>query len=225
MTARCTMCKAVAISAALAAISTRALAADLPVKAVAPVGYDWTGLYAGVAFGGLAGTITGPGVAGFNFHPTLWGFGVNGGYRYQLPDHIVLGLDVSAPVWSSQSTFTAPVGTLSFHPRYAVMPEAQVGYAIGRFLPFAGFGVGFTDTRVGATPTGGKTAWASGDSPLLLVTFGVDYLLTDHVIIGVRYDHVDVEQGNWNFATASPPVVTQAGGHSDGVTATLQYRF
>ena len=39
-------------------------------------------------------------------------------------------------------------------------------------------------------------------------------------VIGVRYDYVDVEQGNWNFATVLPPVVTQGGGLSDGVTAT-----
>jgi outer membrane immunogenic protein len=223
--------KLLAATAALATLTgTPLFAADMALKAPppppAPV-FSWTGLYAGVGSGFQVGTITGPAVAGFNmnFQPTLWGAGVSLGYRYELANSLVLGLDASAPLWSSKTTFTAPVGTLSFHPRYAIMPEAQIGYALGKFLPFVGFGVGFTNTRVGATPAGGETAWASGDSPLILATCGIDYAIVEHVVVGLRYDHIEVQEGNWNFTGATPPFGPKAGGYSDGLTATLQYQF
>ncbi len=54
---------------------------------------------------------------------------------------------------------------------------------------------------------------------VFLATFGVDHAITDHVIVGVRYDHIQVEERNWIFASAVPPVIGQAGGNSDGVTA------
>jgi opacity protein-like surface antigen len=218
----------ITLAAVFNVFSAAALAADLPVKTPPPpASYSWTGLYAGVGFGFQVGTITGPAVAGFdlNLQPTLWGAGVSLGYRYELPNRFVLVLDASAPVWSSKTTFTAPVGTLSFHPRYAIMPEAQIGYAMGKFLPFVGFGVGYTNTRVGATPTGGKTAWASGDSPLILATCGIDYSIVEYVVLGLRYDHIEVQEGNWNFTGATPPFGPKAGGYSDGLTATLQYQF
>jgi hypothetical protein len=58
-----------------------------------------------------------------------------------------------------------------------------------------------------------------------MITLGVNYAVTDHVSAGLRYDHIEMDQRNYTFATAGGPVITQVGGSSDGITALLHYKF
>jgi len=45
------------------------------------------------------------------------------------------------------------------------------------------------------------------------------------LIVGLRYDHFEVQENNWVFSNTLPPVTAQAGGNSNGLTGTLQYNF
>ena len=84
--------------AVLALSSTTALAADMPLKAVAPVViYDWTGFYLGIAGGGSLGGSNHVDPAGVNL--TADGFNVKGGliggtlgYNWQM-SNLVLGFE------------------------------------------------------------------------------------------------------------------------------------
>lgn len=218
---------------ALGLVSGSALAADLPVKEALPSllspqsAYNWTGWYGGGGIGYQAGTATGSGVAGFNVAPHLWFFGLNGGYRLQLPDNLVLALDLSAPIWVSGNSFAPPgLGTATLQPNFILASEFQLGYAIGRWLPFVGLGVGFADIKATLTPIAGGTALTDTQlDPLYMITFGVNYAWTDHVVVGLRYDHIELDQHNYTFATPGAPTVAQAGGNSDGISAMLQYKF
>jgi outer membrane immunogenic protein len=216
--------KVAILLAALGAASGSALAADLPAKVSAPAPlYNWTGWYAGVSAGYQAGTVTGSGVAGLNLQPRLWMVGLNGGYRIQVSGNIVLGLDINLPVWaSSNSSNPATFGSLSMQPTFILAPEAQLGYAIGRWLPFVGLGVGVTEIKGSITPLGKGTSSDTVLDPLFIFTFGLDYAWSDHVIVGLRYDHIELDTTNWTFAGIPPQ---QAGGFSDGATAVLQYKF
>ena len=216
------------IVATLSFASGNALAADLPAKAapLIPAGYNWTGFYAGVGAGYQTGQATGTAVTGVNIEPNLWYVGITAGYRYQLPDNIVFGFDISAPIWASTNTFAPGGGTTArLDPYFAVAPEFQLGYAIGRWLPFVGLGVGFTDIKATITPVGAPAVSDTELSPAILVTFGLFYAVTDNVIAGLRYDHIDLAQHNYTFGTAGAPTIMQAGGNTDGVTAVLEYKF
>ena len=103
------MRKLLAATAALATLTgTPLFAADMALKAPPPASgarlwldglICWRRLW-------LSGghRCIGPPVAGFNmnFQPTLWGAGVGLGYRYELANSLVLGLDASAPLWASK---------------------------------------------------------------------------------------------------------------------------
>jgi outer membrane immunogenic protein len=215
--------------AVLGLASGSAWAADLSVKAVpaavSPT-FDWTGWYAGIGGGYQAGTATGSGVTGVNIQPHLWFVGLEGGYRIQLPYNLVLGVDVGVPVWATTNTFVpAGVGTAVMKPRFIMAPEVQLGYAVGRLLPFVGLGVGFADIKGTITPLGGATFSDTELIPEYMITFGLDYAWTDHVIVGLRYDHIELDEHNWTFATAPIPTIAQVGGNSDGISGFVQYKF
>jgi outer membrane immunogenic protein len=222
--------KVALVGVALVVTSASAFAADLSVKA--PPSYqqtvfNWTGFYLGLGGGFQAVTATGTGVSGANAQATLWYVSVDGGYRYQLPDNLVLGLDVFAPVWVSKGSSSPPGvgGTDSVKVNFAVVPEAQIGYAIGNFLPYVGLGVGVADVKVSLNPAAGFTGTDTSPDVLLAVTFGVDYALTNNWIVGLRYDHIQAEMTNYTFPAVPVPHVTQVGANMDGLSAVLRYKF
>jgi opacity protein-like surface antigen len=212
-----------------------ALAADLPMKAAsAPMvpTFDWTGYYLAAGVGFQAGTVTGPGTTGFNVTTSVVDVDVAAGYRKQLSNGLVLGLDITAPVWVAKSTFTAP-GFGGFAPissgrvNFMLLPEAQLGYAIDRWLPYIGLGVGFADVKASTTTAPGVTLSDTELSPVVIISAGLDYALTNNWIIGVRYDHLEGAQQNYIFhpAGALVPTVVQVGAVTDGVSGVLKYKF
>jgi opacity protein-like surface antigen len=220
------------VLATLAFGSVSAVAADLakapPYQpAYQQTIFSWTGFYVGAGGGFQAVTATGTGVSGANATATLWYATVDGGYRYQLPDNLVLGLDVFAPVWVSKGSSSPPGvgGVDSAKVLFAVVPEAQIGYAFGRFLPYFGVGVGVADVRVNLNPAFGTTGTDTEPDVLLAVTFGVDYALTDNWSVGVRYDHIQAETTNYTFPAVPVPHVTQVGATMDGLAGVLRYKF
>jgi outer membrane immunogenic protein len=219
----------VVVAAALILGPLSARAADLATKSAplpAPQ-FSWTGAYVGAGFGFMSGEVIGPGTAGNNVGGTTSYFEVNGGYRYEIPYGLVLGFDLSAPVWISSSTFNAPPGAgfSTSKPQFILIPQAQLGYALGRFLPYLGVGVGVADLKGGFTTAAGTSFSNTQLSPVVDLSFGLDYALTDNWIIGVRYDHLDFEQHNYTFSTPGLPTVVQVGAVSDGLTGIVRYKF
>ena len=218
------------VGAILMLAPASALAADLSVKSpppAYPTAFTWTGYYFGAGFGFEDATATGTGVAGNNVQATLDFFTVDGGYRLQIPNNIVLGLDVFAPVWVSKSNFNPPFagGVDSAQVYFAVVPEVQLGYAIGRVLPYLGIGVGVADVKATLAPAVGPTVADTQLTTLVTATFGLDYALTDNWILGVRYDHIAAAERNYTFPTPGFPTVSQVGANMDGVTGVIKYKF
>jgi outer membrane immunogenic protein len=217
------------IGATLMLGSVSALAADLSLKA--PPAYqpafNWTGYYLGVGGGAEFATATGSGAAGFNVQDTLWFVSVDGGYRLQLPDNLVLGFDVFAPVWVSKGNFTPTGfggGIDSAKVDFAVVPEVQLGYAIGRFLPYVGIGVGVADVSAQSAAVPGQTDTEL--TSLMTATFGFDYALTNNWTLGARYDHIVAAERSYSFTPAGGfPIVSQVGADLDGVSGVLRYKF
>jgi outer membrane immunogenic protein len=218
---------------ALVLCSVSALAADLPAKAapiapIAPTAFNWSGFYLGAGGGFTSGSATGWSTTGTNTSASIDYVAVEGGYRYQLPFNLVLGLDVTAPIWASTGKVTPPAGLGVFDsakPLFIVLPQVQIGYAIGQFLPYVGIGVGVADIKATTTTFAGSKLTDKELDTVLDLSFGLDYALTNNWILGVRYDHLEAAERNYTFPATPTPTIQQVGSNSDGVTGMIKYKF
>ncbi len=151
----------------LIALAGRAYAADLsgavPVKApAAPVPYDWSGWYVGghVAYslGRATGTLSDPNATVFgDTFSSLYG-GVQGGYNYVFPSHLLLGAeaDITFPNFLDDGRiFTAvtPGGTVvSDQIDYIATLRSRFGYAFDRWMIYGTGGFAWSQARFGETP-------------------------------------------------------------------------
>ena len=99
-------------------------------------------------------------------------FGVFAGYRYQFRNNVVVGMEAN---YTQANGISASFNNVSYDfDMKTVSLEGQVGYEVGKFLPYAAAGV---------VNAGGNNGWTA--------SLGVDYALTDRVIIGAKYTHND----------------------------------
>ena len=158
-----------------------AFAADLPVKAPVPYlasGYDWTGWYVGAHVGVIRGSSnwtatplgpSGPIVNGafdlpFNFDLMAgtgsYVAGLQGGYNYVLPSHLMLGIeadasvpnaDLSIPSVQGSQTVASPlIGQVTYGERvihYGSL-RARVGYAFDHLLLYGTGGFAWTYDQI-----------------------------------------------------------------------------
>ena len=156
-------------------------AADLPTKAPRAVAivYDWTGFYVGAHFGIATGSSRWgavPVVAGspnlegaFNF-PSHFDFmagtgsyfsGIQAGYNYVLPSHLLLGIEVdeSFPnsdvirpnsIRGSQTVGDPNLGSLTFGEAvvHSGSARGRIGYATGHWLIYATGGFAWSYDRL-----------------------------------------------------------------------------
>lgn len=155
--------------------STHALAADPGVilsPDIAPERFGWTGFYAG-ATGGYAWMSD----IDYSFAPPLrssgedWVYGVYAGYLHQFGNFVVgaegefLNLDIQfegLPVFAEES--------------YSV--RARGGYAFDDFLVTGHAGMSYVTTNIGLE----DWAWTVG--------LGLDYAVTDNIVVGASYSHM-----------------------------------
>jgi outer membrane immunogenic protein len=176
--------------AAVVLAPTAALAADLPVKAPAPVAiYDWTGFYIGVAGGGSLGTsdhidrATGVSdAAGYNVKGGLIGGTL--GYNWQMSNFVV-GFEGDASWVGEHGSnpdlgpiglgFLGPDGQPAFasFTRETWMATARVrfGYAVNNLLFYATGGYAAAGVEAGvkdatnvllASATSTRNGWTAG---------------------------------------------------------------
>jgi high affinity Mn2+ porin len=191
---------------AMFALSHQAFAADLPVKAPVPYvasGYDWTGWYVGANVGVLRGssnwssTPLGPGGPVLNgafdlpFHFDFMAgtgsyvAGLQGGYNYVLPSHLMLGIeadasvpnsDVNVPfsVQGSQTVVSDQIGQVTYGEaviHYGSI-RGRVGYAFDHLLVYGTGGFAWTYDQVTrsqdvAPPVGGFAPAGTMETALL----------------------------------------------------------
>jgi len=181
-----TMMKKILLRAAtvLALAPTAVLAADLPMKAAAPVipVYDWTGFYIGVSGGGSLGTsdhldrLTGLSDAnGYNIKGGLGGGTL--GYNWQVSS-FVIGFEGDAS-WGSEygsNTDLGAVGNPAFlsftKETWLATARLRVGYAVNNLLFYGTGGYAAAGTEAGvkdantlallASTTSTRNGWVAG---------------------------------------------------------------
>ncbi len=179
--------------ACLAVLSAPALAADLPVKAHAPVVaplYNWTGFYiggnAGWGWARLSDSVGGTNLNGF----------VGGGqigYNWQV-SNFVLGLETDFQGSDQHLTETGTIGATAVTGTARVnwfgTIRGRVGVAANNWLFYVTGGGAYTNvgaslTAAGATVSTSTTKWGG------TVGGGVEYGINRQWTVGLEYLYVD----------------------------------
>jgi len=221
---------------ALAAVAafgfaSAASAADMPTKAPMappPVAYNWTGLYVGINGGGAWGredwldnAIGAP-----SFRPNGGEFGGQLGYRYQW-NQLVLGVEGTWDWAGLRDTVSSAAFTEEFKVKSIYTVTGQVGWAIDRWLPYVKGG--WAGARTSLDLGGPVTASNSQTNNGWTVGGGVDYAIWQNWILGIEYDHFDLNYGAFTAPVSNggaPLIVTSTSRlRIDQVVGRLSYKF
>ena len=191
---------AIAVLLSATAFTARAQAVD-PLTDTRSV-YDWSGFYIGTQAGwgwadqdledaaGLDGTVE---LDGAFFGPVF-------GFQKQLANNFVLGAEVEAN-WSDidgQDSLPGAVGRTFGEIGIFGSAGLKLGYAWDRLLFYGTGGVSGAETgslqRFGALSSEDHSAsfgWMAGA--------GVDYALTDQIVVGLQYRHYDLGEADYDM--------------------------
>jgi outer membrane immunogenic protein len=211
-----------------------AIAADVPprVYTKAPVldpVYSWTGFYLGAHAGYIAAsanasaTDTAAIAATYGRMPRPQGgfAGLHGGYNFQLPGKVVVGIEASVDglgVDGLKDTLgIAPGSSLKVTTDWVGAVVGRLGYAVDRWLPYVFAGGTFAhDKESGFNPFIGAFALANTHAGLTAGA-GVEYAFADRWSARLQYRYVDVDRQPYNRV--------QVGGTASGIDLGASYRF
>jgi outer membrane immunogenic protein len=209
-----------------------AFAADLPVYTKAPPPapiFSWTGFYLGAQAGYIAARAdantadTAAITATYGRMPRPQGgfAGLQGGYNWQLPNRVVLGVEVSADglgVNGLKDTLGIPPGSsLKVSTNWVVGVVGRAGYAMDHWLPyvFAG-GTWAHDKESGFNPFIGPFTLSNTHAGVTAGA-GVEYAFLNHWSARLQYRFIDVDRQTYNRVSV--------GATASGVDAGINYHF
>ena len=258
-------------SLAILALSAAPAAAQM---APAATGIDWGGPYIGGSVGGewgqapgrvnlsptAAGAVPGsPAVAGGTQH--LYGStdatptgGIQGGYNWQLPNNIVLGvegdfrgggLSTTTTTPATSTTGIAPNSTFKASSDWNASVRGRVGYAWNQWLFYGTGGVAFADStlkanfanRIAPDGTVVPGSSASRSSTLMGPTYGggVEYAFAPNLSVGAEYRYTDYGHASGNLgnvgttgaagAVATAPATGSVGLRDNTLLMKVNYHF
>jgi len=225
---------------ALAMVAGSAFAADMPLKAVAPVAlYDWSGMYIGGVIGGawgtndisdpglgIVGTLLGVPVVQSN-NPSGFIGGIEGGSRYQM-GKLVIGWEGDI-TWgglnnTNTTSFTSPlIGGIPFSrsitsdTKWVATTVSTLGIAHNNWLLYGKAGVAFENVKY-------TDNWAVVGIPLFsgtgsdtrtgwTVGTGLEWAFYNNWSAKIEYDYLDF--GTKNVAING--TLTGVGGFNPGI--------
>jgi opacity protein-like surface antigen len=234
-----------AVLMALNVIGGAAWAADLPVKApVAPVSYDWTGVYLGGNLGaaGSTGSFSDslrPLPSTFTTtNPGALAGGGQIGVNYEFPSGLLIGAEAmfdwlsNAPMTFTATSATAGTATGTVNSRWITTATGKLGFAWDRLLTYGKFGaawVGGTTNSfaAGGTPVGVSINSSSGG---WVAGAGFEYAFAGNWSARVEYDFMELQ--NQTFTVPAAPATRFAGdtisfnNHAaQMITAGVNYKF
>ncbi len=191
----------VALVAASGAKAADAVVAQEPAPVAVAPAFSWTGPYIGgqVGWGWAKSKFSGD-LGDGKISPNGFLGGVYGGYNYDFGNNFVAGLEGDVTYNDVHKTFTGDNGaSMRTNLRWAGAVRARVGYSIDRFLPYIAGGVAFGDVKNTYSPVAGLsvdqsktlTGWTAGA--------GIDYAMTDNVILRAEYRYTDFGHKNYDF--------------------------
>jgi len=234
------MTKSLLAGAVFLAAAAPAMAADLPVKAPAPVVaapvsfYNWSGFYVGAHAGygwgesrwafqhdSFWNNTRGERI---NTRPDGWLGGGQIGFNYQA-GRFLLGVEGTLSAADISKTVPSPISpavvfgadreTTKVKSLYTV--AGRVGAVWDQFL-FYGKG-GWAGARVelsARTDFGGGAAWKSAkDRSGYIVGAGAEYMFTPNIILGVEYNYIDLGTATYSARNTGPGAANFLPGNTD----------
>jgi len=220
------------LAVAIFGMAASALAADMAVKAPAPVvnpPLNWTGFYVGGNAGGawattsdsnaffaattgnfhISGGIIG-GQVGYNWQPSAWVFGIESDFD---------GSDVKGS--TSAGLCTGVVCTIEN--TWVGTTRGRIGYSWGSWLPYVTGGVAYGNVHIqdsaGAVHGGtDHTGWTGGG--------GIEYAFSSNWSVKAEYLYIDLGSGGVPCATGLGPCGISTQTFSESVLrGGVNYRF
>ena len=189
--------------------SSPVIAADLPLKAPAPIAlYSWSGFYAGGHFG-YGDASFGPGTNPLASQGVFLPFSATGltggfqvGYNRQLANGVVLGVEADSTFPSPEDRAKLTAAPFNTTIDYVGTVRGRIGYAFGRFMPYAtgGFAWGHTHININdpgggdvvAMPGGYHTGWTAG--------LGLEFAVSGNWTAKAEYDYVDLSRRSFDLS-------------------------
>ena len=221
------------IGLSLSVLASSAYAADAVVEEVAvdvaPV-FVWTGGYVGLQGGYAWGntdvvdTINATGATNWTYSPDPDGFvgGLYGGFNYQMPNNVVLGIEGDIEYSDVSGTDDAPSAVVNYDLKWQGSVRARLGYAVDRWLPYLTGGVAFGDYE-GDFNLGGDTDSFSDDLVGYTIGVGTEYAFTNNLIGRVEYRFTDFGDSDVSLVNFSETIHTNL--QTSAVRVGLAYKF
>lgn len=207
-------CLSAGLSLGLLTLAWPAFAADLPVKAKAPIQtvYDWTGFYVGGHFGYGGGSL-GPGTNALPEEGVFLPHSVTGviggyqmGYNRELANRVVLGVEADA-------SFTSPVDQAALG-RMAPAPfnteidyigtvRGRVGYAFNTWMPYVTSGFAWGHTR--ADINDGSGAVIGHYQPGWTAGLGLEFAVSGNWSAKLEYDYINLSGQSYDLSSFGLP--------------------
>lgn len=211
-----------------------------PKRTYDPYGYNspasstftWTGFYVGAhiengrsSWDNTVDTLTGT-TEDFSVSGNKWMVGAHTGYQHQWGP-VVLGAEFSySPLNASASFDSVQTAGLSVSSRASdlYMFTGKLGYAMGRTLGY--LRGGWARTNFGASTDGLLVSSASNRSTGWVSGVGLDYAVTDNLIIGAEYNSVRFNGQDYAFTDGTTTAnITSSGMDVQSVKLRLDFKF
>ena len=184
---------------------------EKPVVAVDAREFSWAGGYVGgqVGYGWGKSRFTDPNFSD-DVKPDGFVGGFYAGYNFDLGNNIILGVDGDFTYNDVKDSFDEDLGIITgaeSELRWSGAVRGRAGYAAGRFLPYIAGGVAFGSVKnmgyFDRRPIGMSYVSASQSRTLIGWTAGagVDYAVTNNVILRLEYRYTDY--GSKDFSGSS----------------------
>ncbi|MDB5572260.1 MAG: Autotransporter outer rane beta-barrel protein [Hyphomicrobiales bacterium] len=201
--------KKVLLTAAFAALSVPALAADLPRRSAAPTPvyaapiFTWSGFYVGAQLGYAWGkdkfSVLTPVVDSFSTSPAGLLGGVHAGYNWQTGS-IVLGVEADLELANARDNLARTIGgtALVLGSRIGTQGSLRLraGYAFDRTLLYVTGGVAGASIKESVIAAGVKTS-TSGTEYGYTLGAGVEYAITNNISARAEYRFTDFGKSNY----------------------------
>jgi outer membrane immunogenic protein len=223
-------CAAAALLTALDSANAADLSRPVPAPyykapAMVPPPFSWTGLYLGMQGGyGWGKESYTDNIFGAVNHSAQGGiFGGVLGYRYQI-GQLVLGVEGTGSWADITDTVSAGGFSENLKARSIYTATGQIGWAaLPQTLLYAKGG--WAGASINTNLNGPGFSAGNSQSPSgWTVGAGIDYAVTQNIVLGVEYDHMDFGYNNFTIA----PVWAVAGTSDfkvDQVVGRLTYKF
>ncbi len=231
--------KKLLLTAAFAALSVPALAADLPRRSAAPQPvyaapiFTWSGFYVGAQAGYVWGkdkySVTLPAVDAFSVSPAGVVGGLHAGYNWQTGS-IVLGVEGDIELANARDSLARTIdgAALVLGSRIGTQGSLRLraGYAFDRTLLYVTGGIAGASIKESVIVSGtGVKSTNSGTEYGYTIGAGVEYAITNNISARAEYRYTDFGKSSWTGTVDGSAVAASFKTTDHAVRVGVSYRF